>query len=207
MTMMMTPAHPFFMLRHGETDWNREQRFQGRTDIPLNALGRQQAADYASILREQNDDWRHWTFISSPLSRARDTMEIMRDTLGLPPGDYEIEDAWIEVTFGDWEQRSLAELRRQEPEQIAAREANKWLYVPPNGESYDQACARVRYALDILPSPSVIVTHGGMIRGTRRLLEDLDTAIAADTKIPQDDVYAWRDGTGGWIRDDSEGGF
>jgi len=204
---MINPAHPFFMARHGETDWNREQRFQGRTDIPLNALGHEQAAAYADILRRQNVDWTDWTFISSPLTRARKTMEIMREAMGLPPEDYEVEDAWIEVTFGAWEKRSLAELEVEEPELIAARNENKWEFVPPAGESYDQACARVRYALDILTGPSVIVTHGGMIRGTRRMLEGLDTKIAADTKIPQDDVYAWRDGKGGWILDTSQGGF
>ncbi|MEL6921721.1 MAG: histidine phosphatase family protein [Pseudomonadota bacterium] len=204
---MISPQYPFFMLRHGETDWNREQRFQGRTDIALNALGRRQAAAYANILNDQNSDWSGWTFISSPLSRARRTMEIMREALGLEPTEYEIEEAWIEVTFGAWEKRSLAELRELEPELIAAREASKWTFVPPDGESYDQACARVRYALDVLTGPSVIVTHGGMIRGTRRMLEGLDTKIAADTKIPQDDVYAWRDGRGGWILDHSHGGF
>ncbi|MEO0543768.1 MAG: histidine phosphatase family protein [Pseudomonadota bacterium] len=204
---MTSPAHPFFMARHGETDWNREQRFQGRTDIPLNALGQEQAAAYAQIMHDQNRDWSGWTFISSPLVRARRTMEIMRDAMGLDPDDYEIEDAWIEVTFGAWEKRSLAELEVEEADQIAQRNANKWEFVPPNGESYDQACARVRYALDILPGPSVIVTHGGMIRGTRRILEGLDTKIAADTKIPQDDIYAWRNGRGGWILDHSQGGF
>lgn len=193
------PAYPFFMLRHGETDWNREQRFQGRTDIPLNALGERQAAEYANILNSRNDDWSGWRFISSPLGRARRTMEIMRQALRLDPMDYEVEEAWIEVTFGAWEKRSLAELRNDEPELIAERDANKWSFVPPDGESYDQACARVRYALDLLTGPSVIVTHGGMIRGTRRILENLDTQIAADTKIPQDDVYAWRDGKGGWV--------
>jgi len=204
---MTVPAHPFFMARHGETDWNREQRFQGRTDIPLNALGRQQAAAYAGILGSQNQDWSGWTFICSPLSRARQTMEIMRRAMGLNPQAYEVEEAWIEVTFGDWEKTLPRGVEAEQPEQIAARNTNKWQFVPPNGESYDQACARVRYALDVLTGPSVIVTHGGMIRGTRRMLEGLDTSIAADTKIPQDDIYAWRDQQGGWLLNHSEGSF
>lgn len=200
----MKPAHPFFLIRHGETDWNREQRFQGRTDIALNDLGRRQAADYARILAAQGTDLSGYTFISSPLSRARSTMEIMREAMGLAPYGYEVEDAWIEVTFGAWEKRSLAELRKEEPALIAEREANKWDFVPPEGESYGQACARVRFLLDTLPGPCIIVTHGGMIRGARALLENLDTQVAAESKIPQDDIYAYRNGVGGWIRDKCE---
>ncbi|MEL6435241.1 MAG: histidine phosphatase family protein [Pseudomonadota bacterium] len=204
---MITPAHPFYLIRHGETDWNREQRFQGRTDIPLNEKGRGQASAYSTLLLAEGHDWTRWHFVSSPLIRARHTMELLRDALGLDPKAYDVEDALIEVTFGDWERQTLTELRRKEPELMAAREADKWNFVPPNGESYDQARGRTRFVLESLPGPTVVVSHGGVIRAARYGLEALDPKIAADTKIPQDDIYAWRDGRGGWLRDTTTGGF
>jgi broad specificity phosphatase PhoE len=84
MTTKATP--PFFMIRHGETDWNREKRYQGQVDIPLNALGREQAAGNGRLLASLGHDWAQWRFYSSPLGRARDTMEILRGEHGSRPG-------------------------------------------------------------------------------------------------------------------------
>jgi len=193
------PAFAFYMIRHGETDWNREQRFQGRTDIPLNALGVEQAKANGRILAALGLDWTQWHFVSSPLSRARQTMELVRTQLNLTPGDHDIDDALIEVTFGDWERRTLAELRVAQPETMAQRDASKWDFIPPGGESYKQACGRVRFVLGALPGPSVIVTHGGVIRAMRHEVEGLAGNHAAETRIPQDDIYHFDGLHGGWM--------
>ncbi|UOE25463.1 histidine phosphatase family protein [Agromyces soli] len=67
------------LVRHGETDWNRERRIQGLTDIPLNDTGRRQAAEAAEALRTESWD----AIYASPLSRAAETASIMAERLGL----------------------------------------------------------------------------------------------------------------------------
>jgi len=196
----MTPAHPFYMIRHGETDWNRERRFQGRRDIPMNALGRQQATDYAAMLAAERGDWTGWHFVSSPLGRTRETMRIMRATMGLDPDSYRCDDDLVEITFGAWEGQKLDDLRRSEPDLIASREADRWRFRAPGGESYQQACERVGKVLSRLPGPSVIVSHGGVMRGMRHLVEGIDGPDVARQDVPQDNIYHFDGKTGRWMR-------
>src|ERR1044071_6264782 len=103
-----------YYLRHGETDRNVEGRLQGQRDIPLNALGRKQAVHCGEILRDlfarDGIDAKGLDYICSPLGRARDTMELARAELSLPPKDYRIDERLTEVTFGEWEGYTLAEL-------------------------------------------------------------------------------------------------
>lgn len=189
MTSMAKP--PFFMIRHGETDWNRERRYQGQVDIPLNALGRMQAAGNGRLLATLRRNWTGWRFCSSPLGRARDTMEILRAEMGLYPRDYTTDDRLIEITFGDWERKRLEDLEAEEPEEMARRNANKWLHAPPGGESYAQAVRRVEDFFADMRAPTVIVCHGGIVRATRYLFEHGDGREIADTAVPQDRIYVF----------------
>ncbi len=81
-----------YFMRHGETDWNAERRLQGQHDIPLNALGRRQASRCGEIMRalfeRDGRDPESFDFVSSPLGRARETMELMRTGLRLDPARY-----------------------------------------------------------------------------------------------------------------------
>jgi broad specificity phosphatase PhoE len=189
MTTKATP--PFFMIRHGETDWNREKRYQGQVDIPLNRLGREQAAGNGRLLASLGHDWTQWRFFSSPLGRARDTMEILREQLGIDPKNYATDDRLIEITFGAWERKRLEDLVEEEPEEMARRNANKWVHAPPGGESYADAVKRVAAFLDHLEGPSVIICHGGILRATQFIMEDGDGPAIADTSVPQDKVYVF----------------
>ena len=189
--MMPEARPPFFMIRHGETDWNREKRYQGQVDVPLNALGRRQAADNGRLLATFGHDWTQWRFFSSPLERARETMEILRGELGLDPQGYATDNRLIEITFGDWERKRQDELEAEEPEEMARRNANKWVHAPPGGESYARAVKRVSAFLDELPGPSVIVCHGGILRATQFIVDRIDGPAIADTSVPQDKIYVF----------------
>jgi probable phosphoglycerate mutase len=96
-----------YYIRHGETAWNAEGRLQGVQDIPLNELGRRQAAYAGGILADlfarDGRSEQSLAFVASPLGRARSTMELVRGSLKLPPGDYAIDERLREIAYGDWE--------------------------------------------------------------------------------------------------------
>jgi probable phosphoglycerate mutase len=193
------PAYPAYFIRHGETEWNRENRFQGQKDIPLNATGRAQAAENGAVLRHLISDPASYRFISSPLTRTRQTMELLRHAMGLTPHAYETDDRLLEVSFGVWEGKTYPELDRDRPGETALREADKWRFVPENGESYAQLALRFRPFLMELSEPAIIVTHGGVLRAIQHFLENVSGDTAANLPVPQDKIYAVTGGRAGWL--------
>ena len=154
-----------YYIRHGETDWNVAGRLQGRRNVPLNARGRAQASHCGDIMRElfapSGRNSADLDYVSSPLGRARETMELVRATLGLSPNGYRLEPRLAEISFGDWEGFTIAQLHTRDPERIAAREHDKWHFVPPGGESYKIVSNRVSEWYDSLTRDTVAVAHGG----------------------------------------------
>ncbi|RYE68854.1 MAG: histidine phosphatase family protein, partial [Rhizobiaceae bacterium] len=116
-----------YVIRHGQTDWNAEGRLQGQKDIPLNDTGRLQATGNGEALKELlGDDVADFDFVASPLSRTRETMERLRTAMGLDPLAYRTDDRLVEVSFGDWEGQTLAEVKKLEPELLKERKRQKW---------------------------------------------------------------------------------
>jgi broad specificity phosphatase PhoE len=177
---------PFYLIRHGQTDWNAEGRFQGSVDIPLNDIGRAQAARNGAALKAELPDQAGWHFLSSPLVRARETMEIVRAACGLERQAYAVDPLLAEVTYGDWERHTIPELEQTVPELVAERARDKWNFVPPNGESYAMLAERVRAVLSALPGPSIIAAHGGVLRAVYFLIDGMDADEAATAEVPQD---------------------
>ena len=118
-----------YYIRHGETDWNAEQRLQGHRDTPLNARGRRQASHCGGILRDLLErDGRaaaDCAYVSSPLCRARQTMELVRTALDLDPNGYGVDNRLIEISFGDWEGLTLPEIAARDAEALAAARARQ----------------------------------------------------------------------------------
>ena len=83
-------------------------------------------------------------FFASPLERARETMELVRAAMDLPPEPYRLDEALMEITFGEWEGLTWPEVRARDPEGVTARRADKWGFVPPGGESYAMLVERLR---------------------------------------------------------------
>src|SRR5437762_12665954 len=114
------PAPTIYYIRHGETSSNAEGRLQGTLDIPLNDLGRKQAAHAGNVLAglfaRDGRDKQKLPFVSSPLGRARATMDLVREVLDLPPGGYTIDDRLREIGYGEWEGSTLADMRAKDPE-------------------------------------------------------------------------------------------
>jgi probable phosphoglycerate mutase len=193
----MVPTLVF--IRHGETDWNVEGRLQGQRDIPLNANGRAQARRNGEVVRDQIPEAAGFDFVASPLSRTRETMEIVRTAMGLDPKAYEVDSRLLEITFGELEGLTYADIETRDPGWSEARHANKWDYLPPGGESYHMLSVRIIGWLQTLERDSVVVAHGGVGRVLRTHLLGLDKMLSVSESFPQDRVFLWRDGSGKWL--------
>lgn len=196
------------MIRHGQTDWNAEGRMQGQKDIGLNDIGRAQARENGRRLGQiLGDTARGYDFVSSPLLRTRDTMERVRSAMGLPAEGYRIDDRLKELSFGDWEGSTLAELAQVWPERVAERARQKWSFIPPgdDAESYEILSWRIGAWLTSVERPTVCVSHGGVIRSCFRLIGNVDEDEACEMNIPQNRILKIEGATAssaatiGWI--------
>ena len=131
-----------YFIRHGETDWNAEARYQGQADIPMNATGRAQAQRNGEVLRGLLPAIARCRFIASPLSRARATMEIVRNAMGLAPQAYDLDDRLKEINYGAWQGVFAADLPAVDAEGLAARTKDTFHWRPRGGESYADLTAR-----------------------------------------------------------------
>jgi broad specificity phosphatase PhoE len=189
------PPPTVYYIRHGETEWNVVGRLQGRHDVPLNAKGRAQSTHCGNILRDLFDrrgrDLADFDYVSSPLGRARETMELVRPGLGLPPDGYRTEPQLAEIAFGEWEGFTIAQLHTRDPQRIAAREQDKWHFVPPGGESYEMVSVRMRNWYESLERDTVAVAHGGTARALMAYLGIAKPAAAPLVDIAQGVVYVF----------------
>lgn len=142
-----------YLVRHGETDWNRQRRIQGLTDIPLNDTGRRQARETAELLGR-----RRWDAVfASPLLRARETGQIIAAGLGLP--EPQLLPGLVERNYGEAEGMDFVEIERLFPNRGDV----------PGQETREAVVARVVPALLALAAEHpgealVVVSHGGAIR-------------------------------------------
>jgi probable phosphoglycerate mutase len=190
-----------YFVRHGQTDWNAEHRLQGQADIDLNTLGRAQADRNGRKLRELIATPQAFDFVASPLSRTRETMEIVRAAMGLPPHEYRTDPRLVEVHFGDWQGHTFAELDALTPGTTSRRAVDKWNFVPPGerGESYEMLSARLAPWFAELSRPTVCVTHGGVFRVLFRMVGRKPKKEAAALDVAQDRVLRFEDGRLEWL--------
>ena len=148
----MRPVTKLSIVRHGQTEWNRQQRIQGSTDISLNSIGRAQAAEAGVRLRE-----RPWDLVvSSPLVRAEETARIIAGELGLPRP--EVDDGFTERHHGDMEGLTFSERQKRFPDGVPV----------PGLETRQQVLERVLPALARLGEAYegqaiLVISHGGII--------------------------------------------
>ncbi len=129
------------LIRHGETDWNIEGRYQGQADPPLNSHGILQARQLAKELRKSDLE----ILYTSPLLRAKQTAHILSDELGIP----EIhEPRLMEIHQGEWQTRLRSEIESLYPEVFKNWETNPWQTTPPGGEHLSKVQSRVIGAID-----------------------------------------------------------
>jgi broad specificity phosphatase PhoE len=145
----------FYLLRHGETEWNAENRLCGRTDVTLSEAGRRQAKSLAERLKPIPFE----ALYSSPLKRALETARLISESVGLQPVP---DERLVELDYGRWEGKTLAEIMESDPKTFCAWDADPAQVAPPGGESGLEAQQRVVSFLDFLvakhPQSYVLVT-------------------------------------------------
>lgn len=184
---------PLYLVRHGETDWNREKRFQSRTDVPLNERGLAQAAAIRDELHRRGVAFT--VARSSPLGRARRTAEIILAGSGV---EAVVEEAFIELEFGGFEGRLESELLMEFGERYSAWRESEYTCAPPaGGESIISGAERVRVALLALRPAAVagdvlIVAHQAVNMAMKVALTGrTDVATAATYRQNNDEVDVW----------------
>jgi alpha-ribazole phosphatase len=157
------------LIRHGETDWNAEGRWQGQIDVPLNENGRQHAREVAHRLVGEGIQ----AIYSSDLKRAVETARVLGEATGL---DIHIDARLREIHQGEWQGLLVSEIQERYSQRFESRLRNPWTIAPPGGETVVQVQQRVDQALDDIvqkhPGETVaIVAHGFVIALLRVRLE------------------------------------
>ena len=164
-----------FLVRHGETDWNRTGKYQGSSDVPLNPLGMQQASQLADYLRTHELAPTGDAIVSSPLSRAFTTAQAIGDALGI--AEIATDADLQERSYGVAEGLTLAEREAKWPE-------GNW----PGLEEWDHVAVRAMRALDKITADHLgervfVVCHGGLINSILAVLSDGEIGTGKTTII------------------------
>lgn len=194
------------LLRHGQTEFNAEQRLQGQLDAPLTALGREQAARMGARVAALASG-REVSIHASPLGRARTSAVLVAAAFAVaPPLRYDAR--LMELSVGDWEGRTVADIEAAHPGLRAAHPPGHWLFHAPGGEGLAALRTRTAAALAAVqadPAPvRVIVAHGVTNWALRMVHSGQGPEEAFIGKLPQDAVMELLPG-GGWHRHDLPG--
>jgi broad specificity phosphatase PhoE len=180
---VIEPNPPIYFIRHGETDWNKQNRIQGQIDVPLNDTGHLQAAEVARCLKEYLGSAQIDRFVVSPLTRARQTMGYVARAFDISETHVEITPAMTELAFGVWEGKTFQEFH--DHADCPKTPLQRFHWRPEDGESYEDGLDRVQQWIGRIDGPTVIVAHGAIGRCLIGLVSDLEPEQLVSAKTPQ----------------------
>jgi broad specificity phosphatase PhoE len=177
-----------YLARHGQTEFNRDGRLQGRIDSPLTGLGLEQAAQVGAWFAPRIDDPARWTVSTSPLGRARKTAAIVAAAAGIG-GRVVADERLIELSIGSWEGQTRPQLEALRPD-LAGQ---PFFMHCPDGETWRSATARIGAWLDDWVDRNdrdvIAVSHAGAGKVLRALYLGLDIEAARQLETPQDALF------------------
>lgn len=177
----------FYVLRHGETEWNRAGRLQGHFDSPLTPLGLTHAACQRDILAGQG--LTDLPVIASPQGRALRTAQI-----AAPECQVQTDPALVEISVGEWAGRLRSEIQASAPHLFSPDRPLGWYDHAPGGEGIAAIGRRCQGFLDRQTGPAILVTHGITSRVLRCLLMGLPVGDFDQIQGGQGVVFHLRDG-------------
>jgi probable phosphoglycerate mutase len=184
-------AATIYYVHHGETEWNRAHRYQGRMDSPLTAEGKLQAARVAQLLTREIAGVEDIALVSSPLGRAVATARIIAAALDF---DVTTDDRLAEVSLGSWEGLTRDEVAARDPQGLAGTSRGDWYFRAPDGESIAAASARLAAWLTTVRQPTIAIGHGIAGRLLRGLYTRIDATEALRQRVSRDGVFILRAG-------------
>ena len=148
-----------FLVRHGQTLFNEQQRLQGHCNSDLTTLGQQQAAVIGLSLEKKLANKRQWTIYASPLGRAMQTAQIIAQQVGIDSSEIVQDLRLKEFCLGDWEQAYIPDIKMKHPRLY---EQPDWYLMAPNVESYYTVKDRIEdFLADVaVPENVIVVSHG-----------------------------------------------
>lgn len=183
------------LLRHGETEWNRQGRLQGRKNSPLTDLGRAQARQQGTILKQINGI-EGFDAVCSPLGRAQETARIALVSVGKLP---RLDPLVAEINAGDWEGKTYRDIVGSD-DTFEDSEMMRLFLTAPGGEGFDALRGRCAAFLSELERPTILVSHSvtlcmirGLIRGlSQKDIEALDRpqGVVYDVKMGQETLWS-----------------
>ena len=189
--MSSLKTRQLLLVRHGETDWNAKGRIQGMLDVPLNALGVQQAELVAAELARTIDSAE---LVSSDLARTRETTKPIFEATGFEP---RFDPRIRERHFGVWQGKTYEEWRVLDAVGMARYNAGDPEYGPEGGETATQFLARCVSAVSDIVTVSkvktlILVTHGGVVSSMVRHAQGLNPQSARTWSVPNASISEWR---------------
>ena len=176
-----------FLVRHGETEWNRSRRYQGWSDSPLTPHGVAQAEAIGKRLRVLPEAAAA-EIVASPLGRARRTAEIIAERLGRH-APLRFDDRLKEISLGSWDGLHRTEIASLAPG-IFDHDYFEWYFRTPDGETYDAFAGRIAaWLAEAGEAPVIVVAHGVVTRVLRGLYAELPRSEALSLPVPQDRVF------------------
>jgi broad specificity phosphatase PhoE len=177
------------LVRHGETEWNLQRRYQGRSDSPLTERGVAQAHAIGRLLRTLPNA-ASARIVASPLGRARRSAEIIREHLPAAP-ELRFDDRLRELSIGSWDGLTYEEIATRLPGIFDGEGRYEWYFRSPDGERYETFARRIGDWLRTLGESDflVVVTHGIVTRIVRGLYADLPREVALVLPVSQDKVF------------------
>jgi len=186
-----------YLLRHGETLWNTAGRFQGQMDSQLTPRGIEQADQSGIVLaREIRGREDSFELHVSPLGRTKETAARITRSIILAARD---EPRLMEVTVGSWDGMTHYEIDMEYPGALEGADAYDWFFRSPDGETFDDVCARVRSWLADLSAPTVAISHGLTGRLVRGVYLGLSQREMLELPVPQSGVYLLSNGQADFI--------
>ncbi len=186
-----------FLVRHGETEWNRIRRYQGWLDSPLTPEGIAQAEAIGRrlcLLPEAADA----AIVASPLGRSRHTAAIIAACLGDGDGrsrPIRLDERLREISLGSWDGLAKRDIRRLAPDLFTGADGRwEWYFRSPDGETYEAFAARLAAFLADLEGAVIVVAHGVVTRVLRGLYAGMKRAQALRLAVPQDRLFLLQGG-------------
>ncbi|WP_397538624.1 histidine phosphatase family protein [Rummeliibacillus pycnus] len=164
------------LIRHGETVFNSQGRYQGQLDSPLTQDGIEQVKNISKLLKLVIDEPNEWEIISSPLGRTLQSTEIICEILGYDLNKVTTDSRLKEVSVGSWAGLTTQEIESSWPKLLENTDTYNWYFNSPDGESYDSVMRRVSEWLESIRDKKkvIAVSHGltgRIIRGVYQSLE------------------------------------